>query len=71
MEEVMRLVAKRCAASVVCTMLGACVGVASADPWRLGKNKLPRLSSKPHSIAIEHIIVARPGISIARKRRNR
>jgi hypothetical protein len=71
MEEVMRLVAKLCAAIVVCAMLGFYVGAASGDPWRLGKNKLPRLSSRTQSIAVEQLIVAKPGISIARKRHNR
>jgi hypothetical protein len=77
MEEVMTLVAKLCAAGVACTMLGSCVGAASASPWRLGKNKLPRLSSKPQSIAIEHLelshgnIQITQGVSAGRKRRNR
>jgi hypothetical protein len=55
MEKAMRLVAKLCAASVAYTMLSLCVGVATANPWSLGKNKLPRLSSKPHNVSIEQL----------------
>jgi hypothetical protein len=64
----MKLIAKLCAASVACAMLGPCVGMASPNPWRLGKNKLPRLSSQGQNIAIEHIKITTSGVSAARKR---
>jgi hypothetical protein len=70
MEEVMRLAAKLCAATIVCAIFGSCIGVATANPWRLGKNKLPRLSSKPQGIAVEHIHITHWGLD-ARKRHNR
>jgi hypothetical protein len=71
MEEVMRLVAKLCAAGIVCAMAGSCAGVATANPWQFGKNKLPRLSSKPQNIAVEHIHITRNWGLAARKRHNR
>jgi hypothetical protein len=67
----MRLVSKLCTASIVCAMLGLCVSVASASPWRLGKSKLPRLSSQTQNVAIQHIKVTTPWVSVARKRHNR
>jgi hypothetical protein len=66
----MRLVAWLWAASVVCALFGFCVGVASANPWNPGKNKLPRLSSKPQNASIEHIHVTN-GAYLVRKRRGR
>jgi hypothetical protein len=66
----MRLVARLCAASAVCAMLSFCVGVASANPWHLGKNKLPRLSSKPQNASIEQIHVTN-GAYLVRKRHRR
>ena len=70
LEEVLRFVAKLCAVSMVCATFGSCADTVSASPWRVGKNKLPRLSSQTQSVEIEHIRIT-TGWSMPRKRRKR
>jgi hypothetical protein len=65
----MRIFAKLCAAAVVCTALGLCVDRARAYPWQVGKNKLPRLSSQAHDIAVENLTLSRGHLIITGKRR--
>jgi hypothetical protein len=47
------------------------LGVAAANPWKPGRNKLPRLSPHGQSVAIENMNVSTPNISVVRARHRR
>jgi hypothetical protein len=52
-------------------VLCLCLGMADANPWKPGGNKLPRLSAHGQSIAVENMHLSTPNISVVRSRHRR